>query len=142
MLPNLPMELISIILSYRPTHPVGTILKNENILYQSKNTQLPFIKWYFKRWKQKGYRRNHYFKHIERIKDYYKNYYPENKEQIDTYNRQYYQANKTKIIKARTTYPSYIERKEVVICECGEHITSGNLNRHLKTKKHVENIPP
>jgi hypothetical protein len=71
--------------------------------------------------KDKEYRKNNKEKIAEKLKEYRKN----NKETLLQKNKEYYEKNKDKIF-------------EKVKCECGCEISKQHLNRHQKSKKHID----
>jgi hypothetical protein len=63
----------------------------------------------------------------EKIKLKMNEWREKNKEHIEEYTKNYIRPNLEK---------RQLEKKETVICECGEKATRGHLARHRKTKKH------
>lgn len=61
-------------------------------------------------------------------------YYHANKEKV----KQYYQANKEKIKEYYQAKKEKIEAK--IICECGCEVRKSNINRHKKSKKHIDRM--
>ena len=70
------------------------------------------------------YNRN---KNKEKQQKYWKDYRQVNKQKKLDYEKQYRILNKDKIIK---------NKKECILCKCGEQSTKTNIARHEKTKKH------
>lgn len=60
-----------------------------------------------------------------------KEYYEANKAVLSEKMREYYENNKEKI----KTYNS-----KLFVCECGAEITTGEISRHLKSKKHTDKL--
>lgn len=71
----------------------------------------------------KKYRETHKEERILKQKEWRE----KNKEHIEEYTKNYIRPNLEK---------RQLEKKETVICECGEKATKGHLARHRKTKKH------
>jgi hypothetical protein len=75
-----------------------------------------------------------------------KQYYQDNKDQIAEYKKQYHQDNKVQIIeKAKQFYQDNKEqilgkKKQIINCDCGLSYATGNKSRHLKSKRHIDNI--
>jgi hypothetical protein len=96
--------------------------------------------------KLKKYHKEYYNENADKILEKAKQYQIENKEKINERKKEYIDKNANKIKKYQKKW--YIEnadkilekQSEKIICECGCEITRGNLNCHLKTKKHQELI--
>ena len=93
--------------------------------------------------KQAEYREANKEKIIERGKQYYE----VNKEKIIERGKQYYEVNKEKIIERGKQYREANKEKytESHSCPCGGRYTTGNKNRHTKSKKHTKylhSLPP
>jgi hypothetical protein len=76
----------------------------------------------------------------EDIKEKIQEYYDTNKEKIQEYKKEYYETNKEKQKEYYETNKSTIlEKNKIKIkCECGCDINKQNLNRHQKSKKHID----
>jgi hypothetical protein len=85
-----------------------------------------------------------YKRNKETVQIYNKNNYINNKYRILESQKQYRESNKDKIIIARAKYyeknkEQIAAKKEVkMVCECGQILNAGNLNKHLKTNKHMK----
>jgi hypothetical protein len=89
-------------------------------LYGSKlNTRIPIRTEEDKKEYHKKYRETH----KEEIKEYYETH----KEEIKEYQKEYRETHKEK-------------RKTKMVCECGGRYTIGDISKHLKTKKHINQI--
>ena len=75
--------------------------------------------------KGKEYRENN----KEKIKERKNNFYHNNKEEILKYNKEWRENNKEQIKEWKS---------KKVTCECGCLITRSHINRHKKSKKHLE----
>jgi len=75
--------------------------------------------------------KKYYLEHTEKCNTKMKENYLENKEARLKSVKEYSLNNKDKI-SARN--------KEIVNCECGDKITKPNLRRHIKSKKHLDNL--
>ena len=74
------------------------------------------------------------------IKEYHKEYYQDNKEILVEKEKKYREINKTMIA---DRYKKWYEINKYIIngkiiCECGCEISNNSLNRHMKTKKHID----
>ena len=84
--------------------------------------------------------------HKERMNEYYKQYREENKGKKAETDKQYYEANKEKIAEYHKQWREQNkeaiseQRKEKTVCNCGCEIRKSDLNRHMKTKKHLDLI--
>ena len=67
----------------------------------------------------------------EKMKEYKKEYKEANKDRLKEYNKQYKESNKEKIKE---------NKKEKIECECGCITSKNNINRHKKSKKHLDNL--
>ena len=65
----------------------------------------------------------------EKFDEYHKDYREINKEIIAQKDKAYYEKNKDTIL---------TRQKQDVLCECGCSITSCHLQRHRRTKKHID----
>ena len=79
----------------------------------------------------KEYHKEYYQANKEKIKDKMKEYHQANKEKIKEYSKQYNEANKEQIKEYQ---------KAKIECECGCEIRKDNMNRHKKSKKHLDNL--
>ena len=74
-----------------------------------------------------------------------KKYRKENKEKISVQKKLYAEANKEKIKEYLSEYTEKHKEhlsslnKQKIICECGVEILKYGLNRHMKSKKHLNN---
>ncbi len=68
-------------------------------------------------------------------KEYFKLYRENNKDKIKERNKLYYENNKDKIKQYNKEYQG--KKKEIIICECETITSKKHLERHLKTKKHI-----
>lgn len=82
--------------------------------------------------KMKQYSKIHNFNH----KEEHKQYYQDNKEEINNKVKLYYEANKEIINAKKNKYGS-----QRIICECGTEIRRDAKHKHIKTKKHLNNLP-
>jgi hypothetical protein len=62
-----------------------------------------------------------------------KEYRDNNKEKIQEYGKEYYETNKNTILE---------NNREKITCKCGCVVTTQNIKRHEKTKKHTDLINP
>jgi len=83
----------------------------------------------------KEYRDTHKEQIAEYQKEYQKEYNETNKEKIYENNKEYYQDNKQQIHERHKEY--YQNNKQIITCECGCKITNISLNKHIKSKKHI-----
>jgi hypothetical protein len=92
--------------------------------------------------KKKTYRDNN----KDKIKNHNKIYYESNKDTFHTKSKSYYEENKNElIIKSKKYYDENKEQisqksKEKIKCVCGFECVKVNLQRHIKTKKHLKLI--
>jgi len=73
-------------------------------------------------------KRKYYLKNREKLLEMRRQYGIENKEKIKETKKKYYENNKTEIL----------EKKKIKeTCECGAKINRNQIQRHYKTKKHI-----
>ena len=65
----------------------------------------------------------------DKIKEYHKERYEANKEKFKEIHKKYREANREKINEKKNAR---------VICECGSEVSRNSLQRHRKTKKHLD----
>ena len=69
-------------------------------------------------------------------KEYGKKYYDENKNKLLEQYKKYRDENKDK--EKERQRKKYQDNKEIITCVCGCNSTKHNLNRHLKSKRHID----
>ena len=94
--------------------------------------------------KKKEYDRKKYLKNKENIIERSKNYYQNNKIEILEKLKDYRDENKeTYLIKERENHKKFYEKhkdylSEKIKCECGLLTRRDNINKHKKTKIHLQ----
>ena len=127
-------------MDYKHLHAYETLWINKT--KNCVNSHLPFNPTFNKKDCKKKYyqenkeqileqQKNYYQENKDKIKQQYKKYRDNNKNYYKNYNKNYYQENKDKLL---------ADMNQKVKCECGASISKCNLNRHLKTKKHLDYI--
>ena len=92
--------------------------------------------------KIKEYRKQYLEANKEKIKEYKKQYREGNKDKIKEKIKEYREANKDKMKEYREANKDKIKeyKKEKIECECGCITRKDNMYRHIKTKKHLDNL--
>jgi hypothetical protein len=129
---------------------IDDIKENQKLFYENNKDIISLLK--------KIYCKENADKISERRKKYYQEhkdeiikdrmeYYNENKDNILEKRKEYYENNKESILEKREKYykENYetkiaLKRQELVHCECGMTITNYSVNKHKKTKKHIERM--
>ena len=106
--------------------------KRERYFYEQMHPKLnsmkPFVILEESKERAKEYNKKYYEENREKINENNKKYYEENREKINENIKKYYENNKEKIKE---------NRKIQIKCECGSTIRKDGLERHKKTKKHI-----
>ena len=76
----------------------------------------------------------------ENNKDKIKEYYENNKDKIKEVKKEYYEKNKDKVKEYYENNKDKIKIKIKINCDCGCEVAKCQLNRHMKTKKHIKLI--
>lgn len=90
--------------------------------------------------------KEYYENNKQEILEYHKDYYDKNKNEINKKNNERYKKNKDEYsLKNKELYEKNKDliknqKKEIIICECGIKSTRGHIQRHRKTKKHLDLI--
>lgn len=98
---------------------------------ENKDKTTQYLKEYYEenKVKLKEHRKEYIEKNKEQIKENSKEYYELNKEQIKEYKKEWYKDNKDKIKEYK---------QEKITCSCGTICNKSSLERHERTKKHIE----
>lgn len=81
--------------------------------------------------------KNYQKEHKDEIQKYKKEYRKEHKKALLEYHKEYCKEHKEVIKKYKKEY--HISKGKISCLECNKQISKGNLKKHLKTKKHIEN---
>ena len=83
-------------------------------------------------------RQEYYADNKDKEKERHKKYCDENKDKKNEYYKKYYDENKDKKNEYGKIY--LYENNKIITCICGCNLIKNNLNRHLKTKRHLDLI--
>jgi predicted glutamine amidotransferase len=118
--------------------------RRENEIMKELKASMNTLKSFLTEKERKEYRNEYLETNKDILKEYSKDYYKNNKDILKEYNKEYYKTNKKYYKEYYETNKNTIleKKKEKVTCKCGCVVTTQNIKRHKRTKKHTDFINP